>query len=289
MSEVATTKGVCFMAKVRSPNYPTLSFRDAVTRVESIYKKEHRHPADRLVIAQALGYGTVNGASMSAISALIKYGLLESAPNDQFRISDRGQDICIYDQGNPHRALAVKESAFRPALYKELYETYGDHLPTDANLRSYLLKKQFNPNSVAAIIRSYRDTIEFVGEETLGVDIEVEDDDWNDSIGTKTGTPVRNLSQRTEGPIDRDESFIGISKSSSAPPTSSNDRLILGFNLSVDSKVQAIFDGKVTQEAIRKFIQLLELSIDTFPPKDSLTPSPNTPSPNITEVDVESS
>ena len=41
--------------------------------------------------------------------------------------------------------------------------------------------------------------------------------------------------------------------------------LVLSFKLSPEAEVQAAFTGQVTQAAIKKFIQYLELSIDTFP------------------------
>jgi hypothetical protein len=42
---------------------------------------------------------------------------------------------------------------------------------------------------------------------------------------------------------------------------------MLGFKLPEDTQVRAMFTGRVTQEVIRKFIQLLEASLDTFPTK----------------------
>jgi hypothetical protein len=153
------------MAKVRSPNYPTISLRDAVARVQTVYSKEHKHPADREVIAKHLGYGSLNGASMSVVSALTKYGLLEQS-GEQLRVSSGGEDVCLYEPNQPERVSALREAAFRPALFNELHDLYGDHLPSDAFLRASLVKQRgFNPNTVDAVIRSYRDTIEFLSEE----------------------------------------------------------------------------------------------------------------------------
>lgn len=47
------------------------------------------------------------------------------------------------------------------------------------------------------------------------------------------------------------------------------DEMVLWFNLSRDTRVISQFKGRVTQEAVRKFIQLLEASLDTFPTRDA--------------------
>src|SRR4051794_1773864 len=102
------------MAKVRSPNYPQISLKDAITRAKVIYDREHRHPTDKSVIARALGYGSLNGASQSVISALLKYGLLESV-GDQLRVSTTGQDLAEHQPGDPERVAAVQRAAFLPS------------------------------------------------------------------------------------------------------------------------------------------------------------------------------
>ncbi len=154
------------MAKVvRSPNYPVISLDEAVSRAQMVYKKENRHPVPRESLAKAIGYNTLNGASISIISALSKYGLLESAGPDQLKISPEAVDIVLRHPGEPERVEALQRAAFRPALFEELHNIYGDEPPSDHTLAVYLQKKGFNPNTVSGVIRSYRDTMEFVNGE----------------------------------------------------------------------------------------------------------------------------
>ena len=67
------------MARVRSPNYPAISLPDALTRVKTIHDAEQHLAAPRNVIAKHLGYNGLNGAALTTISAISKYGLLEDA------------------------------------------------------------------------------------------------------------------------------------------------------------------------------------------------------------------
>src|SRR5437016_341654 len=153
------------MTSPQSSGYPTISLAEAVRRIEMVYNREHDHSADKLVIAKAMNYSSLNGSSYTTISALIKYGLLETA-GDQYKVSPEGIDISRCQKGNPERIQAIQKVAFIPPLFQELHVNYGDVLPSDDNLRAHLIKRNVNPNAVDDVIRAYRGTIEFVKEET---------------------------------------------------------------------------------------------------------------------------
>lgn len=151
------------MARVRSPNYPAISLRQAIDQASKIYSKEHTHKASPAVIAKAMGYGGLNGASLTAISSLKKYGLLEGV-NSDLKISSDALTILVDPKESPERAKAIIHAAFKPALFNELQQQYGRTLPSDENLRAYLLKRGFNQQAVDTPIRAYRETIELVTE-----------------------------------------------------------------------------------------------------------------------------
>jgi hypothetical protein len=132
------------MAKMRSPNYPKFNLATALDKVELVYKAEHTHPADREVIARNLGYSSLNGASLTTIGALNSYGLLESA-GDQLKVSDDAVTILELPKGHPERVAALSRRANTPKLFADLQEEFGDSLPSDVNLRHFLIKKKFLP------------------------------------------------------------------------------------------------------------------------------------------------
>ena len=247
------------MAKVRSPNYPAISLADAINRVRAIYESEHMGPAPREAVAKVLGYGGLNGASLGLISALIKYGLLEAAGND-LKVSEIAQDILLRHKGGPERAEAVRAAATLPALFNELHNQYGDRLPSDHTLTIYLNKKGFNPNSVAGVIRVFRDTMEFVNEETLSPN--GDSDDALEPEAPMTASPSHSL-----------RAGSGIRVSPTADPVVSFTPLSLDaswgeqlqLRLAADTMAHVTFKGDVTQEAIHKLIKLLELQADAYP------------------------
>lgn len=147
--------------RTRSPNYPAFNLASAAERAETVFDEFGRSRVGDEDVAKALGYNKLHGKSRTVVSALKKYGLLES-DGDGFRISDDALDIINLDSDDPDRARAMHSAALKPTLFAELYETYGDNPPGDSLLRNYLLKRNFNHNVADEVIRVYRDTMDLV-------------------------------------------------------------------------------------------------------------------------------
>jgi hypothetical protein len=146
--------------RTRSPNYPSLSLREAIEKVAILYQNQHTHSAPREVAVKSMGYGSLNGSSATAISALHKYGLLDRI-GDEVKISDRAMQI-LHPTQPSEKALALKEAADSPELFRELAEKFPGHPPADEVLRNYLVRRSFAPNAVAGVVLAYRETMELV-------------------------------------------------------------------------------------------------------------------------------
>jgi hypothetical protein len=154
--------------RVRSPNYPAISLRDALDKVSVLYKSLHNHPGPREVIAKGMGYASLNGSSMTAISALHKYGLLEGR-GDEIKVSERAMRI-MHPESGEERAAAIREAASEPQLFAELDDRFPGSVPNEELLRNYLLRRNFSSNAVSQVILSYRETKELVEAESRGYD-----------------------------------------------------------------------------------------------------------------------
>jgi len=108
-----------------------------------------------------LGYreqrGGVGGRTLSS---LIQYGLLEQSRGECW-VSDLGYTLLHFPENSPERVKALKEAAEKPTLFREILATYVDSIPSDDTLRSYLIKRGFNPAMIDRFIQVFRDTIEF--------------------------------------------------------------------------------------------------------------------------------
>lgn len=152
------------MARVRSPNYPAISLPDAIKRVAQVFAKEHQHLAPKDVVVKGMGYGGVNGASLGALSAALKYGLLERQGED-YRVTDLAVSI-LHPQSPQEKADAIRAAAMGPTLFSELLEYFKGQLPSDDNLRAYLVRRGFGQSALGGFIQSFRETLDLVTAES---------------------------------------------------------------------------------------------------------------------------
>ena len=147
------------MARVRSPNYPALSLPAAIERIRTLQGLEGKNPVPREVIAKHLGFGGLNGASATVLSALAKYGLLEAVDDGEAKVTELAMTILF-----PHEAAekqeALQKAAFRPVLFAKLREKWPDRAPTEESLRSYLIREGFSSTAAEQVIQFYRETLE---------------------------------------------------------------------------------------------------------------------------------
>ncbi len=153
------------MSRVRSPNYPSMSLPDALQRIRVIHAAERHLAAPREVIAKHLGYGGLNGASIKVISALTKYGLLEDVSGDKLRVSPLALSI-LYPKDDDEKRRALQSAAYSPALFMEIAQEWEGGDPSDQNLRSYLVRRNFAEDAVDRVIQSYRETMALVTPES---------------------------------------------------------------------------------------------------------------------------
>ncbi len=152
--------------RIRSPNYPALGLPEAVEKVSTIYRAMHTHAGPREVIAKAMGYTGLNGASATAISALHKFGLLEKV-GEEIKVSERAMRI-LAPHSPAERAQAIREAAREPALFAKIAERFPGRMPNEDLLKNYLIRESFAPAALAQVIAAYRDTSDMVERESDG-------------------------------------------------------------------------------------------------------------------------
>jgi hypothetical protein len=139
---------------------------DALGRVADVFAKERQHLASRDVVIKGMGYGGTHGASLSAFSAALKYGLIEQEGKD-YRVSKRAVTI-LHPHSSMEKADAIRDASLGPALFSELAQHFEGDLPSDDNLRSYLVRRGFSDAALGDVIRSFRETMDLVTKEAGG-------------------------------------------------------------------------------------------------------------------------
>ena len=149
--------------RVRSPSFPFISLPEAVHRARELYDAERRNLVHPDVAVAHWGYARSSSGGKQTIAALRAYGLLEDV-RGELRLADRAQHILVREPGSTERKDLLRQAALAPPLFSKLWERYGADLPSDRNLRSWLvLELKFNENAVEDLLRSYRETLTYAG------------------------------------------------------------------------------------------------------------------------------
>ena len=149
------------MARMRSPNFPSLSLEEAVNFAKVIWDKNRKALIPREAAAKDLGYTGLTGRSMTVLGALNQYGLVEVTAKGQTRITQTAEDILI---GFPEEVKrgAVSKAGRAPTLFREIYEKYDGDVPGENAIRSFLFQKGFTNDGVEKALKSFNATNRYV-------------------------------------------------------------------------------------------------------------------------------
>ncbi|PYV90566.1 MAG: hypothetical protein DMG05_10050 [Acidobacteria bacterium] len=146
----------------RSPNYPTVGLRNAVERVGKLLKIDGKAGAPPEIAAVHIGFSKAHGQAMSVVSALKKFGLVQEM-NKRIVPTQRAIEIVNLAADDPRRIKSLQEAVLTPEIYKELIDQHRESgFPAnDAMERELITYKGFNPKSVSAFVRDFRDSLDF--------------------------------------------------------------------------------------------------------------------------------
>lgn len=235
----------------RSPSYPVFSLGAAIEKTKAVYAKDKRAATSADVIASHLGYSAAKGPGGRAVSALKQYGLMEESAG-KHRISDLGYTLIHFDRDSAEWRAAIVEAAKRPTLFRELFEEHPTGLPSDAALRSDLLKRDFNPASISEVIAIARDTMSLaLGQES----------EYNESMevpAPMVQTPSKSNAQPAASalPMQPRIPMGGRSSNISTPVGTGEDGQPVFASLNFDAPLKREF---VT--ALKKYLEYLETTL----------------------------
>jgi hypothetical protein len=164
----------------RSPSYPSHDLERAIAYARRIYDADGCAEAAKKVILQHMGFTGESGPAGTALASLRQYGLLEGR-GDKYKLTHRALDILLAPNDSQERSKALRDAALDPPIFKEIWEKYSGHLPSDQNLRYYLEKDRgFNKNAVEGVVKALRATVQFAGVDGSRMD-------WTPQYGGAAG------------------------------------------------------------------------------------------------------
>jgi hypothetical protein len=144
----------------RSPRYPSISLKEAVTMARKIYDRDSTHAIDRESAVQHIGYSTLNGASATALASLKQFGLTADTGKGMLRLTDLALDI-LEPQSDAEFRAGLAAAAFAPDLFASLRERFPDRPPSESSLRAHLVRQGFTATAVKSIVPAYLETYEY--------------------------------------------------------------------------------------------------------------------------------
>jgi len=168
MANVAPIASSNKKKRTRSPAYPFVNLETAITRAQEFFDKEQRNAANWNVAVKHWGFveGSSNGAS--TLAALTSFGLMQDegiGEKRKVRLTQNALRILLDKRpDSKERTDLIKQAALAPKIHQQLWDKWGNNLPSDATLRHTLLLEwptPFNENAVDGFIREYKDTIAF--------------------------------------------------------------------------------------------------------------------------------
>ncbi len=230
------------MAKKRSPNYPTLGLSGALELMHPVFQQENRNKMSRLVLAQHMGYTSLNGRALSKIGAVRAFGLIEGT-GDDLRVSDDAITAMTAPADSPERDIAVNLLAYKPDLFKDLRKDFPDTIPSLQNLRFNLVQRRFTEEAAGKAAKNYLETMALVSGNLTEYNADITDNDAE----TRSNPGAA----------------AGISSPQSKRPKGLNllegQRELKAGLLSKESSFRLIVSGQIGAAEIERLIKQLEL------------------------------
>lgn len=166
------------MARMRSPNYPSIPLPYAVELVDKIFKADRTNVIDKEVAAEHMGYTSLNGRTLKLLGALSQYGLLDKVGKGKVRVSPTAVSI-LHGIDENEKVRAISAAASSPALFKRIRDNFDS--PSDATITSFLMREGFTDAAVEPVLKSYKETSAYLAARGVSESHGNADDDGAES------------------------------------------------------------------------------------------------------------
>lgn len=153
--------------KHKSVVFPGVPLRRCVELASRLESKWGTARLLRTDAAADLGYAGLTGTATKTMTALIYFGLIESAGRGYVQVSQQASRL-LRPADIAERNEALRLSCFRPALFSAIRERFdGVDLPPQDGIANFLIQGNYDPKYVVPAARQYLEAVRYV-QETVG-------------------------------------------------------------------------------------------------------------------------
>jgi hypothetical protein len=145
----------------RSPSYPSAGLETCVKWARKVWESEKKSATSTTVVAKAMGYGSLSGASRVGLSAMKKFGLLLEEGSEKVRLSEDAVKLFMLPDEVAKLDL-LRRLARKPQIIQDILTEHPDGLPSDDTLRYKLVvERNFLEEAAETFIKALRETVRF--------------------------------------------------------------------------------------------------------------------------------
>lgn len=135
-----------------------IDLQAAVNKVQTLWLEIGSNSVSREVMAKTIGYSSLNGTAITALSALHQYGLIQNTHASGWSASPIAAAI-FEAESREERLNAIRLAFVKPDVFEQIYEEFGN-LAGDVrkmiDASSYLETKGFNSeHSISKLLVNY--------------------------------------------------------------------------------------------------------------------------------------
>lgn len=164
--EANETQAVQKRKRQRSPSYPGINLGDALEKARILFDKDGQNSVPVDIILNHWGYASGSSLGMVALSALIKFGLLDdegSGKSREARITDLAMEI-LWGDGDVEKKEAIERAALLPTIHSELWiDEFAGDLPSNSTLEARLVRRGFTSRAAKSFVAQFKATLSFAG------------------------------------------------------------------------------------------------------------------------------
>jgi hypothetical protein len=142
----------------RSPNCPKQTLAEAIELARKLHSKGGKAKLQPLVAASTLGYGSLNGAALTAIGTLNQYGLLDKDQNGGLSVSSDAIAV-LHPKDESQKLEIMRRMAVNPKVFWELYSG-GFHKCDHSVLSNHLIQNGFKEEIAKKVATVFKENTE---------------------------------------------------------------------------------------------------------------------------------
>lgn len=146
----------------KSPRAPSMALDEALERTLRALERQGLGAVPAEVVAQNLGYKSVNsGTALAALASLRYFGLLDRPKVGFLAVSKNVESYKLAPNETARRSILIGFLK-NPPLFAQLLDQFRQGLPPESSVRSELIHRSFAPVAAESVLISFIKSIEFV-------------------------------------------------------------------------------------------------------------------------------